>query len=62
VLANVMCAIARHDGAAGMIFKGRTALRYSADLDFSLQDVSRDDATAARSSRRSTPWAADEFG
>lgn len=55
VLAHVMCAIARHDGAAGMIFKGGTALRlcyiadfrYSADLAFSLLGVSRDDATAA---------------
>jgi predicted nucleotidyltransferase component of viral defense system len=54
VLAHVMCGIARHDAATGMIFKGGTALRlcyvegfrYSADLDFSLEGLSRDDATA----------------
>ena len=44
VLTHVMCAIAQHAAARGMIFKGGTALRlcyveefrYSADLDFSL--------------------------
>lgn len=54
VLAHVMCGIARHGAAASMIFKGGTALRlcyvedfrYSADLDFSLEQMSRDEAMA----------------
>ena len=67
VLAHVMCAIARHDGAAGMIFKGGTALRlcyiadfrYSADLAFSLLGVSRDDHGSRRRGAREPqrdPW------
>lgn len=54
VLTHVMCGIPRHEAAERMIFKGGTALRlcyvenfrYSADLDFSLDHLSRDDAVA----------------